>query len=37
MKPTKYHKEYEIIIKIGAYTGARENEICQLTKRYIKR
>ena len=35
MKPTKYHKEYEIIIKIGAYTGARENEICQLTKKDI--
>ena len=35
MKPTKYHNEYEIIIKIGAYTGARENEICQLTKKDI--
>ena len=35
MKPTKYHKEYEIIIKIAAYTGARENEICQLTKKDI--
>jgi integrase len=31
----KYHSEYEIIIKIGAYTGARENEICQLTKKDI--
>lgn len=31
----KYHKEYEIIIKIAAYTGARENEICQLTKKDI--
>lgn len=29
----KYHKEYEIIIKIAAYIGARENEICQLTKK----
>ena len=35
MKPTKYYNEYEIIIKIGAYTGARENEICQLTKKDI--
>jgi integrase len=35
MKPTKYFNEYEIIIKIGAYTGARENEICQLTKKDI--
>ena len=32
---TKYHKEYEIIIKIAAYTGARESEICQLTKKDI--
>ena len=32
---TKYHNEYEIIIKIAAYTGARENEICQLTKKDI--
>ena len=35
-KPTKYHKEYELIIKIAAYTGARSNEICQLTKNDIK-
>ena len=34
-KLTKYHNEYEIIIKIGAYTGAREREICQLTKKDI--
>ncbi len=34
-KPTKYFNEYEIIIKIAAYTGARENEICQLTKKDI--
>ena len=29
-KPRKYAKEYEAIIKIGMYTGARESEICQL-------
>ena len=35
-KPNKYNKEYELIIKIAAHTGARENEICQLTKNDIK-
>lgn len=34
-KLTKYHNEYETIIKIGAYTGGREREICQLTKKDI--
>ncbi|MEA2019075.1 MAG: tyrosine-type recombinase/integrase, partial [Campylobacterota bacterium] len=35
-KLNKYANEYEIIIKIAMYTGARENEICQLTKNDIK-
>ncbi|MAD40995.1 MAG: hypothetical protein CL623_01200 [Arcobacter sp.] len=35
-EPNKYHNEYETIIKIAAYTGAREKEICQLTKKDIK-
>lgn len=30
-KETKYSNEYEVIILIAMYTGARENEICQLT------
>ena len=29
-KPRKYAKEYEAIIKIAMYSGARESEICQL-------
>lgn len=35
-KLNKYHKEYELIIKIAAHTGSRQNEICQLTKNDIK-
>ncbi len=36
-KLRKYHDEYELIIKIAMYTGARENEIIQLTKKDIKK
>jgi len=35
-KLRKYHDEYELIIKIAMYTGARENEIIQLTKKDIQ-
>jgi len=35
-KAKKLNKEYELIIKIAAHTGARENEICQLTKKDIQ-
>lgn len=34
IKPTKYHKEYETIIKIGAYTGAREREFYNSKRKY---
>lgn len=35
-KLVKNHHEYELIIKIGSYSGARKNEIIQLTKEDIK-
>ncbi len=35
-KLRSYHDEYELIIKIAMYTGARENEIIQLTKNDIQ-
>lgn len=31
-KKKKNYKEYEIILKIAIFTGARQSEICQLTK-----
>ena len=34
--PKKYVNEYPIIIKLAMYTGAREDEILQLTKQDIK-
>lgn len=36
-KARKYTNEYDMILKLGMYTGARENEIIQLTKQDIKR
>ena len=35
-KLVKNHQEYELIIKIAQYAGARQNEIIQLTKEDIK-
>ena len=32
----QYSKEYPLLIKLAMYTGARENELCQLTKKDIK-
>jgi integrase len=33
---TKHNKEYYLILRIGLYAGARQNEILQLTKEDIK-
>lgn len=33
---TKYNNEYYLILKIGLYSGARQNEILQLTKEDIR-
>ncbi|MFA6196565.1 MAG: tyrosine-type recombinase/integrase [Sulfurimonas sp.] len=35
-KLRKYHNEYPLIIKLAMYSGAREQELCQLTKKDIK-
>lgn len=36
-KKIKHYEEYLIVLKIGLYTGARLDEICQLTKDDIKK
>lgn len=36
-RASKYANEYEMILKLALYTGARINEICQLRKKDIKR
>ncbi|MEV9644244.1 tyrosine-type recombinase/integrase [Aliarcobacter butzleri] len=36
-KKIKHYEEYQMVLKIGLYTGARLDEICQLTKDDIKK